>query len=154
MHPGPYGGPGGSRKYLLASLDASLRRLGLDYVDIFYSHRPDATTPLEETIGALDTAVAPVAPSTQGSHPTQLPTPPGPHRSPATSAPRCSSTSRPIRWSTGGSRTTDCSRPPTTRASASSASPRWRRVCSRTSTWVEYPRIRVPARALRHSETA
>src|SRR5699024_8738363 len=52
-----YGGPGGSRKYLLASLDASLRRLGLDYVDIFYSHRPDATTPLEETIGALDTAV-------------------------------------------------------------------------------------------------
>ncbi|MGC2939219.1 L-glyceraldehyde 3-phosphate reductase [Brevibacterium sp. FAM 24638] len=57
MHPGPYGGPGGSRKYLLASLDASLRRLGLDYVDIFYSHRPDATTPLEQTIGALDTAV-------------------------------------------------------------------------------------------------
>ena len=57
MHPGPYGGPGGSRKYLLASLDASLARLGLDYVDIFYSHRPDASTPLEETIGALDTAV-------------------------------------------------------------------------------------------------
>lgn len=57
MHPGPYGGPGGSRKYLLSSLDASLGRLGLDYVDIFYSHRPDATTPLEETIGALDTAV-------------------------------------------------------------------------------------------------
>lgn len=57
MNPGPYGGPGGSRKYLLASLDASLARLGLDYVDIFYSHRPDASTPLEETIGALDTAV-------------------------------------------------------------------------------------------------
>ncbi|PCC57480.1 aldo/keto reductase [Brevibacterium aurantiacum] len=57
MHPGPYGGPGGSSKYLLASLDASLKRLGLDYVDIFYSHRPDASTPLEETIGALDTAV-------------------------------------------------------------------------------------------------
>ncbi|MDN6134183.1 MAG: L-glyceraldehyde 3-phosphate reductase [Brevibacterium sp.] len=57
MHPGPYGGPGGSRKYLLASLDASLKRLGLDCVDIFYSHRPDASTPLEETIGALDTAV-------------------------------------------------------------------------------------------------
>ncbi|MCF2586889.1 L-glyceraldehyde 3-phosphate reductase [Brevibacterium sp. UCMA 11752] len=57
MHPGPYGGPGGSRKYLLASLNASLKRLGLDYVDIFYSHRPDASTPLEETIGALDTAV-------------------------------------------------------------------------------------------------
>ncbi|GAB3185182.1 L-glyceraldehyde 3-phosphate reductase [Nesterenkonia halophila] len=57
MHPGPYGGPGGSRKYLLSSLDASLERLGLDYVDIFYSHRPDADTPLEETMGALDAAV-------------------------------------------------------------------------------------------------
>ncbi|GAB3193767.1 L-glyceraldehyde 3-phosphate reductase [Nesterenkonia suensis] len=57
MHPGPYGGPGGSRKYLLSSLDASLDRLGLDYVDIFYSHRPDAHTPLEETMAALDTAV-------------------------------------------------------------------------------------------------
>lgn len=57
MHPGPYGGPGGSRKYLLSSLDASLDRLGLDHVDIFYSHRPDAHTPLEETMAALDTAV-------------------------------------------------------------------------------------------------
>src|SRR4051794_10244308 len=56
MWPGPYG-RGGSRKYLLASLDQSLVRLGLDYVDIFYSHRPDPTTPLEETMGALDTAV-------------------------------------------------------------------------------------------------
>lgn len=57
MWPGPYGQGGGSRKYLLASLDQSLRRLGLDYVDIFYSHRYDPTTPLEETMGALDTAV-------------------------------------------------------------------------------------------------
>ena len=56
MWPGPYG-DGGSRKYLLASLDQSLRRMGLDYVDIFYSHRLDPTTPLEETMGALDTAV-------------------------------------------------------------------------------------------------
>ena len=56
MWPGPYGQLG-SRKYLLASLDASLQRLGLDYVDIFYSHRFDPGTPLEETIGALDTAV-------------------------------------------------------------------------------------------------
>jgi L-glyceraldehyde 3-phosphate reductase len=56
MWPGPYG-EWGSRKYLLASLDASLRRMGLDYVDIFYSHRFDPDTPLEETIGALDTAV-------------------------------------------------------------------------------------------------
>ena len=56
MWPGPYG-DGGSRKYLLASLDQSLQRLGLDHVDIFYHHRPDATTPLEETLGALDQAV-------------------------------------------------------------------------------------------------
>ncbi|HET7588886.1 MAG TPA: L-glyceraldehyde 3-phosphate reductase [Solirubrobacterales bacterium] len=57
MWPGPYGQGGGSRKYLLASLDQSLRRMGLDYVDVFYSHRLDASTPLEETMGALDTAV-------------------------------------------------------------------------------------------------
>ena len=56
MWPGPYG-EWGSRKYLLASLDQSLARLGLDYVDIFYSHRFDPDTPLEETMGALDTAV-------------------------------------------------------------------------------------------------
>jgi L-glyceraldehyde 3-phosphate reductase len=56
MWPGPYG-EWGSRKYLLASLDQSLSRLGLDYVDIFYSHRLDPETPLEETLGALDTAV-------------------------------------------------------------------------------------------------
>jgi L-glyceraldehyde 3-phosphate reductase len=56
MWPGPYG-DWGSRKYLLASLDQSLRRMGLDYVDIFYSHRFDPHTPLEETVGALDTAV-------------------------------------------------------------------------------------------------
>ena len=56
MWPGPYG-DWGSRKYLLASLDQSLSRMGLDYVDIFYSHRFDPDTPLEETMGALDTAV-------------------------------------------------------------------------------------------------
>jgi aryl-alcohol dehydrogenase-like predicted oxidoreductase len=56
MWPGPYG-DGGSRKYLLASLDQSLARMGLDYVDIFYSHRFDPETPLDETMGALDTAV-------------------------------------------------------------------------------------------------
>jgi L-glyceraldehyde 3-phosphate reductase len=56
MWPGPYG-EWGSRKYLLASLDQSLQRMGLDYVDIFYSHRFDPETPLEETMGALDTAV-------------------------------------------------------------------------------------------------
>jgi L-glyceraldehyde 3-phosphate reductase len=57
MWPGPYGQGGGSRKYLLSSLDQSLERMGLDYVDIFYSHRFDEETPLEETIRALDTAV-------------------------------------------------------------------------------------------------
>ena len=56
MWPGPYG-DWGSRKYLLASLDQSLSRMGLDYVDIFYSHRVDPDTPVEETMGALDTAV-------------------------------------------------------------------------------------------------
>jgi L-glyceraldehyde 3-phosphate reductase len=56
MWPGPYG-EWGSRKYLLASLDQSLKRMGLDYVDIFYSHRPDPDTPLEETMSALDQAV-------------------------------------------------------------------------------------------------
>jgi len=56
MWPGPYG-EWGSRKYLIASLDQSLKRMGLDYVDIFYSHRPDPETPLEETIQALDYAV-------------------------------------------------------------------------------------------------
>ena len=56
MWPGPYG-DGGSRKYLVASLDQSLRRTGLDYVDVFYSHRRDVDTPLEETMGALDAVV-------------------------------------------------------------------------------------------------
>jgi len=57
MWPGPYG-EWGSRKYLLASLDQSLKRMGLDYVDIFYSHRPDPKTPIEETMGALAHAVS------------------------------------------------------------------------------------------------
>ena len=56
MWPGPYGDHG-SRKYLIASLDQSLKRMGLDYVDIFYHHRPDTSTPLEETMGALDQVV-------------------------------------------------------------------------------------------------
>jgi L-glyceraldehyde 3-phosphate reductase len=56
MWPGPYGDLG-SRKYLLASLDQSLKRMGIEYVDIFYHHRPDPDTPMEESLGALDTAV-------------------------------------------------------------------------------------------------
>ena len=54
MWPGPYGGVGGSRKYLVASCDQSLKRMGLDYVDIFYHHRPDPDTPIEESMAALD----------------------------------------------------------------------------------------------------
>lgn len=57
MWPGPYGKIGGSRKYLISSLDQSLKRMGLDYVDIYYHHRPDPSTPLEETMGALDQIV-------------------------------------------------------------------------------------------------
>ena len=57
MWPGPYGQGGGGRKYVLSSLDQSLGRMGLEYVDVFYSHRPDPTTPLEETMGALHSAV-------------------------------------------------------------------------------------------------
>jgi len=57
MWPGPYGQGGGGRKYILASADQSLKRMGLEYVDIFYSHRFDETTPLEETMGALDSLV-------------------------------------------------------------------------------------------------
>ena len=56
MWPGPYG-DNGSKKYLISSLDQSLRRMGLEYVDIFYHHRPDYETPLEETMGALDLMV-------------------------------------------------------------------------------------------------
>src|SRR3712207_6611131 len=56
MLPGPYG-EWGSRKYLIASLDQSLRRMGLEYADLFYHHRPDPETPLEETMGALDSIV-------------------------------------------------------------------------------------------------
>lgn len=66
---GPYG-EWGSRKYLLASLDQSLERMGLEYVDIFYSHRPDPDTPLEETMGALDTAVRSDAHCMRASRPT------------------------------------------------------------------------------------
>ena len=112
MWPGPYG-ERGSRKYLLASLDQSLRRMGLDYVDIFYSHRFDPDTPLEETMGALDTAVRQgkalyVGISSYSPERTRE----AAAASCATWAPRCSSTSRPTRCSTAGSRAacSTCSR--------------------------------------------
>jgi L-glyceraldehyde 3-phosphate reductase len=66
MWPGPYGQGGGSRKYVLASLDQSLSRMGLDYIDIFYSHRFDPETPVEETMMALDTAVRSCSPGRSG----------------------------------------------------------------------------------------
>ena len=87
MWPGPYGDHG-SRKYLLASLDQSLRRMGLEYVDIFYSHRFDPDTPLEETMSALDTAVRSARPCTSGSLPIR---PNGPRRH----WPYC------VRWASG-----------------------------------------------------
>lgn len=70
MWPGPYG-EWGSRKYLISSLDQSLQRMGLEYVDIFYSHRPDPETPLEETMGAWITPFAPARRCTQASPPTR-----------------------------------------------------------------------------------
>jgi L-glyceraldehyde 3-phosphate reductase len=69
MWPGPYGGVGGSRKYLIASCDQSLKRMGVDYVDIFYSHRVDPTTPLEETMGALAHLHRRARRCTSASHP-------------------------------------------------------------------------------------
>ena len=133
MWPGPYG-EWGSRKYLLASLDQSLARMGLDYVDIFYSHRFDPDTPLEETMGALDAAVR------QGKalYVGHLVVLGGEHargrtRSCATSARRCSSTSRRTRCSTAGS-SPSCSTRSASSASAASRSRRSRRACSPTST--------------------
>ena len=105
MWAGPYG-EWGSRKYLLASLDQSLERLGLDYVDIFYSHRPDPETPVEETMGALAQRRA----SGQGAVRRRLELLPRADARAAASgstrrASRCSSTSRGTRCSTGTSRT-------------------------------------------------
>ena len=88
MWPGPYG-EWGSRKYLLASLDQSLKRMGLDYVDIFYSHRFDPGTPLEETMGALTQPCARARPSMSGSRPTLPSRRARPRRSCARSARRC-----------------------------------------------------------------
>ena len=88
MWPGPYG-EWGSRKYLLASLDQSLERMGLDHVDIFYSHRFDPQTPLEETLGALDTAVRQGKALYAGSAPTRRSGPRRRSRSSRASARRC-----------------------------------------------------------------
>jgi L-glyceraldehyde 3-phosphate reductase len=108
MWPGPYG-EWGSRKHVLASCDQSLRRLGLDYVDIFYSHRFDPETPLEETMGALDQLVRSAVRFMWGS---LLTTRRGRQKQRvfcSSWARPASSTSRPIRYSTAGSRQSGCS---------------------------------------------
>ena len=105
MWDGPYGDLG-SRKYLIASLDQSLKRMGLDYVDIFYSHRPDPETPLEETMGALDTAVRQGKALYVGISSTRARRPPTRRISFDSSARRQSSTSRATRCSIAGQSTT------------------------------------------------
>ncbi len=129
MWAGPYGQGGGGRKYMLSSLDQSLTRLGLDYVDIFYSHRYDPTTPLEETAAALTSAVQQgkalyVGISSYTSEHSR------------TMAKLLREAGTPLlihqprtRCSTAGSRTTACSTRPRTRASASSVSARCSRAC-------------------------
>ena len=127
MWPGPYG-DGGSRKYLIASLDQSLKRMGLDYVDIFYSHRPTPNVPLEETMGALAHLVR------QGKALYVGISSYGPERTAtrrASSRPRarrCSSTNRPIRCSIVGSKT-GCSTRSARSGAAASPSRRWPKGC-------------------------
>ncbi len=101
MWPGPYG-IGGSRKYLLASLDESLRRMGLDYVDIFYSHRPSMDVPLEETMGALAHAVRQGKALYVGISSYRLTAPKTPRVFCEVKAFRCSSISLPTPCSTAG----------------------------------------------------
>jgi L-glyceraldehyde 3-phosphate reductase len=122
MWPGPYGDLG-SRKYLIASLDQSLRRMGLEYVDIFYHHRPDPDTPLEETMGAL----ADIVRSGKALYAT-----------PARAAP---STSRRTACSTAGWKTS-CSTSSPRKASAASPSRRSRRASLPTATCTASRKIR------------
>ena len=89
MWPGPYGQGGGSRKYVLSSLDQSLTRLGLDYVDIFYSHRFDPETPVEETMTALDQRSARAGAVRRHLVVLRRRRPARPRRSPASWARRC-----------------------------------------------------------------
>jgi hypothetical protein len=132
MWPGPYGDLG-SRKYLLASLDQSLRRLGLDYVDIFYHHHFDPQTPLEETLGALHSPSLLAKPSMSASPPTPTSAPPRPSPSSASSARHCSSTNRRTRCSTAGSKVA-FSTSSALKESGASPSLCWRRDCSPTAT--------------------
>jgi len=117
MWPGPYG-IGGSRKYLVASLDQSLKRMGLDYVDIFYSHRPTPDVPLEETMARSPTSCVRARRSMSASRPTPERTREA-RASSRTKACRCSSTNRPIPCSTVGSRTGFSTRSPISASAAS-----------------------------------
>ena len=128
MWPGPYG-DWGSRKYLLASLDQSLKRMGLEYVDIFYSHRPDPETPVEETMAALDQAVRSgkaLYAGISSYDPAQ--TAAAVRRFYEISAHPASFTSPNTPCSNAGLRTA-CWMCWATRASAASLSARWRRAC-------------------------
>ena len=104
MWKGPYG-DWGSRKYLISSLDQSLKRMNVDYVDIFYHHRPDPNTPIEETMGALDHIVRSGRRSTPASPTTAPNRQESPSRPCASSAPRCSSISPITACSTAGLKT-------------------------------------------------
>ena len=127
-------------------------RMGLDHVDIFYSHRFDPQTPLEETMGALDTAVRQGKALYAASAPTRPSAPRRRSRSSTRSARRCSSTSPPTRCSTAGSRT-GCSTCSGATASARSSSRRSPRACSPTATSTASPRTRACA-AARHFDEA
>ncbi len=141
MWPGPYGQGGGSRKYVLSSLDQSLARLGLDYVDIFYSHRFDPETPVEETMQALDTAVR----SGRALYAGISSYSPSKTREAATIARELGtpllihqpSYSMLNRWIERGSSTSSRSR-----GWGASCSRRWPRGCSRTATSTGCPRTR------------
>ena len=148
MWPGPYGDRG-SRKYLLASLDQSLARMGLDYVDIFYSHRADPDTPLEETMGALATAVssgralyAGIS-SYSAERTARGGRDPAPARHAAAHPPAVLLDAQPL----------DRGRPAghagRARASAASRSRRWPRACSPASTWTGSRPARARARTAR-----
>ena len=152
MWPGPYG-EWGSRKYLLASLDQSLSRMGLEYVDIFYSHRFDPETPLEETMDALAATISQgkalyVGISSYSAEKTREA-----EAILRELGVRLSFTSRPTRSSTAGSRPSFWTRSATS-ASAASASRRSPRACSLIATSPESPRGRAragPARCRRTS---
>jgi len=131
MWPGPYG-DFGSRKYMLASLDQSLKRMGLDYVDIFYHHRPDPDTPMEESMGALDTAVRSGRALYIGISAYDAHRPPRPSRFCGNSVHPVSSINPGIRCSCA-TPSRDCSMCLTKRASVRSSSVRLPRACSQTA---------------------